>query len=476
MELLMGIQHSRLREKNKERAHEKAYSPESPECINIYQEVFNNIKMPIIVTDKNLTIIMVNPHFERFSGFSQIELLGKSIWTFGISEESRKKIEENYSYRNTEPQKSPAKYEITIRDKEGKLRNWVLHNSILPGSEDIVVALQDITQQRDAESRFTASENYYQTIFENTGAATLLLEEDMTISQVNKECEKVLGYKKEKLIGKKWTKIVPESFAEKMKTYHNMRRKDPLSVPLKYKTKLIDKEGKLRNGQMAVDLIPGTKTSVATFIDLTEQSRTVQEMENYLKKMQRVLLQAANSLGTALEIRDPYTAGHQRKVAELSAAIAKEMGLPGHQCEGIAAAASLHDIGKITVPSEILSRPGELSELEMAIVRTHCQTGYEIIKDIEFAWPVAEIILQHHERMDGTGYPNGMAGKEILLEARIIAVADVVEAMSSHRPYRPTLGIKKALEEIFNNKGVLYDPDVVDACLRLFKEKNFKFK
>jgi putative nucleotidyltransferase with HDIG domain len=174
-----------------------------------------------------------------------------------------------------------------------------------------------------------------------------------------------------------------------------------------------------------------------------------------------------------LEIRDPYTFGHQRRVTHLATAIAKEMALSPDQIEGIAVAGNLHDIGKINVPSEILNKPGKLSDIEFALIKSHPQAGYEIVKDIEFPWPVAEVLLQHHERMNGSGYPRGLAGGDILLEARIMAVADVVEAMASHRPYRPTLGIDKALEEIVQNKGILYDPDVVDACLKLFKEKGF---
>jgi HD-GYP domain-containing protein (c-di-GMP phosphodiesterase class II) len=152
------------------------------------------------------------------------------------------------------------------------------------------------------------------------------------------------------------------------------------------------------------------------------------------------------------------------------------MGFSKVQIDGIAVAGNLHDIGKINVPSEILSKPGKLSDLEFAIIKTHSQAGYEIVKDIEFPWPVAEVLLQHHERLNGSGYPRGLAGKDILVESRIMAVADVVEAMASHRPYRPALGIDAALEEISQNKGTLYDPKAVDACLKLFREKDFKFE
>ncbi|MBN2125065.1 MAG: response regulator [Deltaproteobacteria bacterium] len=176
-----------------------------------------------------------------------------------------------------------------------------------------------------------------------------------------------------------------------------------------------------------------------------------------------------------VESRDPYTAGHQRRVAELACAIAQEMGCPEEQIKGIRMAGIIHDIGKISIPSEILSKPGRLSDMEFELIRAHPQVGYEILKGIDFPWPVAEIAYQHHERMDGAGYPRGLKDREILLEARIISVADVVEAMSSHRPYRPALGMDVALEEIFKNRDKSYDPDAVDACLEVLKKGDFDF-
>jgi len=524
-------------------------------------------------------------------------------------------------------------------------------------SEDstlILKAVADIISKALLRKNFAlalqASENYYRTIFENTGAATMIIEDDMTVSMVNEECQRISGYTKEELINKKWIDFIPGDRLETMKEYHRMRRINPADVPLKYQTRMIDREGKHKDGLVAVDLIPGTKKSVATFVDLTEFKRidralkaisavniamiqaenetdllhnvcqkivevggyrlvwvaflqadqqqtvqpaayygpnngylanvnisiqdpkrrqgpiatairtgqplvsrdlkkkgalpwlenalrcgfksimaiplmadnkafgalgiysnetdqfdsdeeslliemandlsyaimsmrtrtqhkfTAQELEKSLEKMKRILMQEVSSLGTALNIRDPYTSGHQRRVVRLAAAIAEEMGCSMDQIEGITVAGNLHDIGKISIPSEILSKPGKLSDLEFAIVKTHPQAGYEIVKDIEFPWPVAEVIMQHHERRNGSGYPRGLTGEEILLEARIMAVADVVEAISSHRPYRPSLGIDIALEEIAQNRGILYDPDVVDACLKLVREKGFKLE
>ncbi|MBN1473490.1 MAG: HD domain-containing protein, partial [Syntrophaceae bacterium] len=179
-------------------------------------------------------------------------------------------------------------------------------------------------------------------------------------------------------------------------------------------------------------------------------------------------------MSAAVETRDPYTSGHQRRVSDLARAIAKQMNLPVDQIDGIRMAASIHDLGKISIPAEILSMPRKLSKLEFELIKTHPQAGFDIIKDIDFPWPIADIILQHHERIDGSGYPQGLSGKDILVEARILAVADVVEAMASYRPYRPGLGLDKALEEIAQNKNILYDAKAVEACLKLFKEKGYK--
>ena len=182
-----------------------------------------------------------------------------------------------------------------------------------------------------------------------------------------------------------------------------------------------------------------------------------------------------NALATTLEMRDPYTAGHQRRVGELAEAICLELDYPGDEIRGIHLAALVHDIGKIYVPSEILSKPVGLTDNEFNIIKTHPRIGYDILGKIEFPWPIAEMVYQHHERIDGSGYPRGLKGDEIIFQARILAVADVVEAMSSHRPYRAALGLEVALEEISTGRDTKYDPDIVDACVKLFREENFAF-
>lgn len=204
-------------------------------------------------------------------------------------------------------------------------------------------------------------------------------------------------------------------------------------------------------------------------------SNVEEERGRALEGMQQALKDSIHAIAFALETRDPYTAGHQRQVAQIATAIAREMNLPEMTIEGVHFGSLIHDLGKISIPAEILTRPRRLSTLEMQMMQTHPQAGYDIIIGIDFPWPVAEMVLQHHERMDGSGYPNGLKGDDIPLESRILAVADVVDAMTSHRPYRAGLGIDKALEEIERNRGTYYDPLVVDACLRLFREKGFKY-
>ena len=210
--------------------------------------------------------------------------------------------------------------------------------------------------------------------------------------------------------------------------------------------------------------------------ELAERKQAEKELKRSSKKLQKLVAEIIQAIALVTEMRDPYTSGHQQRVTQLACAIAKEMNLNEKITEEIRVSGTLHDIGKIHIPSEILSKPGRLTENEFNMIKTHSEAGYNILKAIEFPWPVAPVVLQHHERANGSGYPAGLLVKDILLEARVLAVADVVEAMSSHRPYRPALGINKALEEISRNKGILYDPEVVDACLKLFAEKRFKFE
>ena len=220
----------------------------------------------------------------------------------------------------------------------------------------------------------------------------------------------------------------------------------------------------------------GTITSVfGVCRDVTDRKLAEAHLQQSYEQLQETLIATVNTLASTIEMRDPYTAGHQRRVTMLACAIAEEMGLTNDQFDGLRMASLIHDLGKINVPAEILSKPGKINEIEFSIIRYHPQICHDILKKIELPWPVATIILHHHERLDGSGYPQGLKGDEIIYEARILGVADVVEAMASHRPYRPALGIKIALEEITKNRGILYDPVIVDTCVKLFTKRKFRF-
>jgi len=223
------------------------------------------------------------------------------------------------------------------------------------------------------------------------------------------------------------------------------------------------------SGEQALEILKTRKIDVM-ITDIVMTGMTGIELTRTVRK-----IRDTDVIVSMVEKRDPYTAGHQQRVARLACAIAREMNLSGHVMEGIGMAGAIHDLGKIAVPAEILSKPTQLTMEEFSLVKSHARAGFEILKNIDFPWPVAQIACQHHERMNGTGYPDGLKGEDILLEARIIAVADTVEAMASHRPYRPALGIDAALEAVNQGKGDLYDVQVVDACTQLFSKGTFRF-
>lgn len=235
------------------------------------------------------------------------------------------------------------------------------------------------------------------------------------------------------------------------------------------------KDERKTKAELTKELV-GMRRRVAELSTLEkEHKRAEKELRESVEKLRRTMKGTIYAMALTVEMRDPYTAGHQRNVASLTWAMAGEMELSESKIEGIHLAATIHDVGRTSIPAEILSKPSSLTDIEFLIVKRHPQVGYDILKMVEFPWPIAQIVLQHHERMDGSGYPKGLSGKDILLGARILAVADVVEAMASHRPYRPAHGINKALEEISQNRDTLYDASVVDACITLFRKGRFAF-
>ncbi|MCP3932997.1 MAG: HD domain-containing protein [Bacteroidetes bacterium] len=246
-------------------------------------------------------------------------------------------------------------------------------------------------------------------------------------------------------------------------------------------SKEMEAEDKLKKHHDLLETIVQERTAELTQLnnklqqEIEERKLTQKKLNHSYLLLQQSLDELVNAMSLTLEERDPYTAGHQRRTTDLSLAIAREMGLPEHEVKGLQMAGLIHDMGKISVPVEILSKPGRLNDAELQLIKRHPQVAYDILNQIDFPWSVDQIVLQHHEKINGTGYPQGLSGEDILLEARILCVADVVETMETHRPYRPSLGRDAALEEIHKNRGILYDSDVVDACLRLFQENGFQY-
>jgi len=218
--------------------------------------------------------------------------------------------------------------------------------------------------------------------------------------------------------------------------------------------------------------VPGAKALLVAR-DVTDQRRVEEDLRASSAKLERAFDATVQALAASGESRDPYTQGHQRRVRDLARAIAEELGIEGDRLRGLCVAAEVHDVGKIRVPIEILSRPGRLTDPEWQLVKQHAEAGYDVLKGIDFPWPVADIVHQHHEKLDGSGYPLGLHKDDILLEARVLCVADVVEAMASNRPYRPALGVDVALDEVALHRGELFDEDAVDACLRIFANGSF---
>ncbi|MDD5491445.1 MAG: PAS domain S-box protein [bacterium] len=342
--------------------------------------------------------------------------------------------------------------------------------------KQVIIMVRDTTAEITTEQSLKESREYLSKVMNAVADPIFVKDRYHKWILLNDAYCKFMGYKREELIGKSDFDFFPKEQAEvfwaRDEIVFNDLTEDSneeqftdasgiLHIILTKKTLYVDDQGE--------------KFIVGIIQDITQQKVTEESLLESYRKLQRTLEGTANALATALEKRDPYTAGHEKRVAKLACAIAQEMGLSNDTVAGIKVTAFLHDIGKIVVPAEILSKPSRLNEFEYSIVKTHPEVGYEILKELEFPWPVAQVVLQHHERLNGTGYPKGLSGESIIREARIMAVADVTEAMCSHRPYRPSLGVQKALDELKQHQGTLYDPVVVDACITVFTKRNFKF-
>ncbi len=319
---------------------------------------------------------------------------------------------------------------------------------------------------------------FFQPLIENALDVITVLSDSGIIRYESPSIERMLGYKPGELIGKSLFDFIhPDDVPNVINTFNDGLQIPGCTVSLEFRFQHKDSswhnlETKARN---LLDN-PEVEGIVLSFRDITERVRAEKELRQNFEKLQSTLAGTITVLSTITEKRDPYITGHHQRVTRLACAMAEEMGLPEERIEGLRVAGTIHDIGKISIPAEVLNKPNQLTEIELGLIRAHPQIGCDLLKTTEFPWPVAQIVLQHHERMDGSGYPKGLVGRHILLEARILGIADVVEAMSHRRSYRSALGIDKALREVSQNRGILYDSRGVDACLTLFAEKGFTFE
>ncbi|MBE0623481.1 MAG: PAS domain S-box protein [Burkholderiales bacterium] len=342
---------------------------------------------------------------------------------------------------------------------------------------DISFALDNFAREAerlDADKNLRAAEEQFRGLVEQSIAGIYIIQ-DGKFAYVNPRFAEIRGYDSiDELIGRDSLSLVAEK-DRAMVAENNLRLLAGDSRSLSYNFTALCKDGSTvevgLHGSRAT--YRGRSAIIGLLQDISEKKRAEEQIQRHLAQLEIAFMSTVQVATTLGEMRDPYTAGHQRRVAEIAVAIGAELDFDARRQEGLRIAGYLHDIGKITIPAEILSKPGKLSPIEFQLIKNHAEGGYDVLKDVEFPWPVALVALQHHERMDGSGYPQGLKGEAILLEARIMAVADVIEAMSTHRPYRPGLGIDKALAEIERGRGTIYDPAVADACLKVFREGGY---
>jgi len=344
------------------------------------------------------------------------------------------------------------------------------------GGDLVRIYALDLTEQKLAEEGLRISEQRYRLLVERSLAGVFRSTPEGRLLDCNDSFARILGYdSREAVLAQPAGMFYQDPKARKALVARLLEEGSLSNIELAIRRKDGTTSWLLENATMIVGDSDASVVMQGTVIDITDRIEAKQKLEQSYKRLRQTLDETVQALASVGEMKDPYTAGHQLHVSQLASSIAQELGFDEERVEGVRVGGLVHDLGKLYVPAEILSKPGKLSQLEFSMIQTHAQAGYEVLKTIQFPWPVAEMALQHHERMNGSGYPRKLKGEEILLEARILAVADVVEAMAFHRPYRPAHGVPKALEEVERGRQEFFDPTVVDACLSLFREKGFQF-
>jgi PAS domain S-box-containing protein len=424
-----------------------------------YRALVQNASEIICAYDLEGNLVSFNPAAARLYGYTHEELASLNIARIVDPEYLPLALHETVAQ------------ELLTHSKDGE-PIWLEVSTRLVTRDDVPVGVEciarDITARKWAEEGLRGSEERYRTLFERTGNPILVIDTQGNYVDCNEAAMEFLESSRDEILTMNVRDAIPPGREAQIMEQHLPLWDQGGTVETDYRV-----HGRIKT--MELTMTPATwqgkRVVIGLGTDITGRKRAEEELHQSLDYLSRTLEQTVYALAATTEMRDPYTAGHQRRVANLVRAVARELGLPPNQARGVYMAGLVHDVGKLRIPAEILSKPSRLTETEWSLVKTHSQAGYDILKSIEFPWPVAQIVLQHHERLDGSGYPQGLTCEETLPEARILAVADVVEAMASHRPYRPAFPLEEALHEIANHRGTLYAPEPVDACLKVVTER-----
>ncbi len=446
----------------------------------------NSLPQIVWATNADGSNIFFNDEWMRYTGLSLAESLGAG-WNKPFHPDDQAKAWA--AWENAVTNRNTYSLECRLRRSDGEYRWWLIRGvpvMTLEGKIDKWFGTcTDINDIKTVENKLRLEEEKLRAAFETLDDGILVLDNSKNFIQFNMGLVKFLKYKNKSEFPNyldEFSKLVSLSKNGEAVPLDEWPSRQALkgnkANNLEYTVNRIDNgESWLGSYSYAPILDASGKVDGAVIIarDITEKRKTELEIQSYLQRLEDAMQDTLEVLAKTVDMRDPYTAGHQTRVGALAQKIALEIGFSAKNANSLRLIGLIHDIGKIGVPAELLSKPNKLSQIEYELIKTHVQIGYDILKNINFLVPVAQTVYQHHERMDGSGYPNHLTGPSIIIEARIIAVADVVEAMSSHRPYRPALGIEPALKEIEDGKGTKYDPIVVDACLKLFREDKYQF-
>ncbi len=444
-----------------------------------YRLSFENVMDVIYTIDTDLNLLSMSPSVERILGYKPEDFIGRPVTDLGIilTPESFEQAVADMSLVLKGDTIAATIYRFIAKD--GTIKYGEVSGS--PMMRDgkiigIISVARDITDRKQAEEKLRESEKKYRDLFDFLPIPVYEMDFEANIISANRAIYEAFGGTEEDLKKgfKAWQLLSPEAIDKSSKNIERLLKGEKIGGS---EYTLMRLDGSVFPAIVISSVIYSNDKPVGlrgAIIDITERKQAEEKLVHTLESLRKAVGTTIQVMVSTVETRDPYTAGHQLRSADLARAIATEMGLPQDRIDGIRMAGSIHDIGKLSIPAEILSNPKKLSEVEFLLIKEHSRRGYEILKNVESSWPLAEMVYQHHERMDGSGYPRNLKGEEILIEARILAVADVVESMASHRPYRPALGIDAALAEIAKNRGVLYDPEVADVCLKIFNEKGYQ--